>query len=77
MACISPKAYEAVSKDLQQLDIPYGFKLNAFKKIPEDYAVASGDSYEFDSSTGLSLIKGNTQGNRKNVLGINLPGLGS
>jgi len=30
MACISPKAYEAVSKDLQQLDIPYGFKLNAF-----------------------------------------------
>jgi len=26
MACISPKAYEAVSKDLQQLDIPYGRK---------------------------------------------------
>ena len=71
MACISPKAYEAVSKDLQQLDIPYGFKLNAFKKIPEDYAVASGDSYEFDSSTGLSLIKGNNRGNRINVLGIN------
>ena len=71
MACISPKAYEAVAKDLQQLDIPYGFKLNAFKKIPEDYAVASGDSYEFDSSTGLSLIKGNNRGNRINVLGIN------
>jgi len=71
MACISPKAYEVVAKDLQQLDIPYGFKLNAFKKIPEDYAVASGDSYEFDSSTGLSLIKGNNRGNRINVLGIN------
>ena len=71
MACISPIAYEEVSKDLQQLDIPYGFKLNAFKKIPEDYAVASGDSFEFDSSTGLSLIKGNNRGDRINVLGIN------
>jgi len=71
MACISPKAYEVVAKDLQQLDIPYGFKLNAFKKIPEDYTVSSGDSYEFDSSTGLSLIKGNNRGNRINVLGIN------
>jgi len=40
MACVSPKAYEAVAKDLQQLDIPYGFKLNAFKKIPEGYTVA-------------------------------------
>jgi len=71
MACISPKAYEAVVNDLKTLSIPYGFKLNAFKKIPEDYVVASGDSYEFDSSTGLSLIKGNNRGNRINVLGIN------
>jgi len=71
MACISPKAYEVVAKDLQQLDIPYGFKLNAFKKIPEDYTVTSKDSYEFDSSTGLSLIKGNNGGNRITDLGIN------
>ena len=58
MACISPKAYEAVSKDLQQLDIPYGFKLNAFKKIPEGYTVASKDQW------------GNA-GNPTTVLGIN------
>jgi len=45
MACVSPKAYEAITKDLQQLDIPYGFKLNAFKKIPEDYTVASKDEW--------------------------------
>jgi len=45
MACISPKAYESVAKDLQQLDIPYGFKLNAFKKIPEGYTVASKDAW--------------------------------
>ena len=45
MACISPKAYEVVAKDLQQLDMPYGFKLNAFKKIPEGYTVASKDQW--------------------------------
>ena len=45
MACISPQAYKSVAKDLQQLDIPYGFKLNAFKKIPEGYTVASKDEW--------------------------------
>ena len=45
MACVSPKAYEAVAEDLQQLDIPYGFKINAFKKIPEGYTVASKDEW--------------------------------
>jgi homocysteine S-methyltransferase len=58
MACISPKAYEVVAKDLQQLDISYGFKLNAFKKIPEGYTVASKDEW------------GNA-GNPTTVLGIN------
>ena len=58
MACISPKAYEAVINDLPKLDIPYGFKLNAFKKIPEDYTVASKDQW------------GNA-GNPTTVLGIN------
>jgi len=71
MACVSPGAYELVINDLQKIDMPYGFKLNAFKKIPEDYTVTSKDSYEFDSSTGLSLIKGNNGGNRITVLGIN------
>jgi len=45
MACISPVAYEMVINDLQKLDIPYGFKLNAFKKIPEGYTVASKDEW--------------------------------
>jgi len=45
MACISPEAYELVVNDLQKLDIPYGFKLNAFKKIPEGYTVASKDQW--------------------------------
>jgi len=58
MACISPTAYEAVLKDLKQLDIPYGFKLNAFKKIPEGYTVASKDQW------------GNA-GNPNTVLGVN------
>ena len=58
MACISPDAYEAVLKDLKQLDIPYGFKLNAFKKIPSGYTVASKDAW------------GNA-GNPNTVLGTN------
>ena len=58
MACISPQAYEAVINDLPNLNIPYGFKLNAFKKIPEGYTVASKDQW------------GNA-GNPTTVLGIN------
>ena len=57
-ACVSPKAYELVANDLQKQEIPYGFKLNAFKKIPEDYTVASKDQW------------GNA-GNPNTVLGVN------
>jgi len=57
-ACVSPKAYELVNNDLQKLEIPYGFKLNAFKKIPEGYTVASKDQW------------GNA-GNPTTVLGVN------
>jgi len=57
-ACVSPKAYELVINDLQKLEIPYGFKLNAFKKIPEGYTVASKDQW------------GNA-GNPNTVLGVN------
>ena len=45
MACISPQAYEAVADDLQTLDMPYGFKLNAFRNIPKGYTVASKDAW--------------------------------
>ncbi len=58
MACVSPKAYEAVVNDLKKIDIPYGFKLNAFKKIPVGYTVANKDAW------------GNA-GNPNTVLGIN------
>ena len=57
-ACVSPKAYELVINDLQKLEMPYGFKLNAFKKIPEGYTVASKDQW------------GNA-GNPNTVLGVN------
>ena len=45
MACVSPKAYESVANDLKKIDIAYGFKLNAFKKIPVGYTVASKDAW--------------------------------
>jgi len=58
MACVSPKAYETVANDLKKIDISYGFKLNAFKKIPVGYTVASKDAW------------GNA-GNPNTVLGVN------
>ncbi|MBO42064.1 MAG: homocysteine S-methyltransferase [Pelagibacteraceae bacterium] len=57
-ACVSPKAYEVVINDLQKLNMPYGFKLNAFKKIPEGYTVASKDQW-------------GDAGNPNTVLGVN------
>ena len=57
-ACVSPGAYELVINDLKKLEMPYGFKLNAFKKIPEGYTVASKDQW------------GNA-GNPNTVLGLN------
>jgi len=59
IACISPKAYEVVAKDLQQLDMPYGFKLNAFKKIPEGYTVASKDQWG-DAGNPTTVLGKNT-----------------
>jgi len=38
-ACVHPESYEIITKELKNLDIPYGFKLNAFKNIPDDYGV--------------------------------------
>jgi len=37
-ACVHPESYEIITKELKNLNIPYGFKLNAFKDIPDDYA---------------------------------------
>jgi len=58
-ACVSPKAYELVINDLQKLDIPYGFKLNAFKKIPEGYTVASKDQWG-DAGNPTTVLGKNT-----------------
>ena len=57
-ACVSPEAYELVINDLKKLEMPYGFKLNAFKKIPEGYTVASKDQW-------------GDAGNPNTVLGVN------
>jgi len=37
-ACVHPESYEIITKELKNLSIPYGFKLNAFKNILDDYA---------------------------------------
>jgi len=58
MACVSPKAFIAVANNLKKIDMPYGFKLNAFNKIPVGYTVASKDAW------------GNA-GNPNTVLGTN------
>jgi homocysteine S-methyltransferase len=57
-ACVSPTAYELVKNELKKLNLPYGFKLNAFDKIPDNYVVTSSDSW-------------GENGNPKNILGIN------
>jgi len=57
-ACVSPTAYELVKDELKTLNLPYGFKLNAFDKIPDNYVVASAGSW-------------GTEGNPNKILGIN------
>ena len=44
-ACVHPESYEIIVKELKNLDIPYGFKLNAFKNIPDDYAVREASTW--------------------------------
>ena len=56
-ACVSPTAYELVINELKKINLPYGFKLNAFDKIPDNYVVTT-DSW-------------GDEGNPKNILGIN------
>ena len=57
-ACVSPTAYELVKNELKTINLPYGFKLNAFDKIPDNYVVTSTDSW-------------GTEGNPNKILGIN------
>ena len=57
-ACVSPLAYELVKDELKKINLPYGFKLNAFDKIPDNYVVTSANSW------GIA-------GNPNKILGIN------
>jgi len=57
-ACVSPTAYDLVKDEIKTLNLPYGFKLNAFDKIPDNYVVTNADSW-------------GEEGNPKNILGIN------
>ncbi len=38
-ACVSPEIVELVLPDLQKQNLPYGFKVNAFENIPEDFII--------------------------------------
>ena len=37
--CISPEIYQKVSAELKQLNYEYGFKINAFENIPDDWSI--------------------------------------
>ena len=44
-ACVHPESYEIITKELKNLAIPYGFKLNAFENIPDNYVVLSSSAW--------------------------------
>ena len=60
-ACVHPESYEIIINELKNLDIPYGFKLNAFKNIPDDYGVSSSSVWGKDGNPT------NILGSRKDI----------
>lgn len=54
-ACVHPESYEIIINDLKNLDIPYGFKLNAFKNIPDNYGVLSPSTWGKDGNPNKIL----------------------
>jgi homocysteine S-methyltransferase len=56
-ACVAPESYEIIIKELKNLDIPYGFKLNAFKNIPDDYEVSSSSIWGKNGNPTIILGK--------------------
>ena len=38
-ACVSPEIVQLVLPDLQKQSLPYGYKVNAFENIPEDFVI--------------------------------------
>jgi homocysteine S-methyltransferase len=55
VACASPNAYEMAQNEFNNLNIPYGFKLNAFDKIPENYVVSSAKKWGEGGNPSLIL----------------------
>ena len=56
-ACVAPESYEIIIEELKNLDIPYGFKLNAFKNIPDDYGVSSSSIWGKNGNPTIILGK--------------------
>ena len=65
-ACVSPEIVELVLPDFQKQNLPYGFKVNAFKNIPEDFVIDAVSSPQptnvlgirksFDSNTFKNFV---------------------
>ena len=45
-ACVSPEIVKLVLPELKKQNIPYGFKVNAFEDIPEDFVISSKSSQQ-------------------------------
>ncbi|MBO6489701.1 MAG: homocysteine S-methyltransferase family protein [Pelagibacteraceae bacterium] len=60
-ACVAPEYYEIIIKELKNLNIPYGFKLNAFKNIPDNYGVSSSSTWGENGNPNIIL------GSRKDI----------
>ena len=40
-ACTSPETVKLILPEFKKTNLPYGFKVNAFKKIPDDFIINS------------------------------------
>ena len=45
-ACVSPEIVKLVLPELKKQNLPYGFKVNAFEDIPEDFVISSKSSQQ-------------------------------
>ena len=45
-ACVSPEIVKLVLPEFKKQNIPYGFKVNAFEDIPEDFVISSKSSQQ-------------------------------
>jgi homocysteine S-methyltransferase len=63
--CISPEIYQKVSNELKELNYDYGFKVNAFQNIPDDWSIspntnpnlALGKRTDLDSNNFVEFCK--------------------